>query len=394
MAGDRRIAEGMNRTLMSFQIIQQDPQSRARLGKFVTAHSEISTPIFMPVGTQGTVKAMLPQFLHQIDAKIILGNTYHLYLRPGHELIKQLGGLHKFMAWDRSILTDSGGFQVYSLGDLRKISDDGVSFRSHLDGSQHFLSPEKSIEIQQHLGSDIMMCFDECAPYPANHDYVTTSMQMSMLWAERCRRFHLDTKHNHHDTLVNPGQKLFGIVQGGMFPDLRAQSAEQLIEMGFDGYAIGGLSVGEPKDLMFEVLEQTAPLLPEDAPRYLMGVGTPLDLVRGVAQGVDMFDCVMPTRNARNGSLFTRYGKLSIKQARYRDDANPIDESCGCYTCRNFSRAYLRHLFMAKEILSSILNSIHNLHFYLDLMRAIRNAIAADSFKDFQAQFERDYREE
>ena len=379
---------------MSFQIFAKDPQSRARLGRLVTAHSEIPTPIFMPVGTQGTVKAMLPQSLHQIDAKIILGNTYHLYLRPGHGLVKQLGGLHKFMAWDRSILTDSGGFQVYSLGDLREISDDGVSFRSHLDGSLHFLSPEKSIEIQQHLGSDIMMCFDECAPYPANHDYVAKSMRMSMLWAERCRSFHLDTKEKRPDTLVNPGQQLFGIVQGGMYADLRAQSAAQLIEMGFDGYAIGGLSVGEPKELMFEVLEQTAPLLPEEAPRYLMGVGTPLDLVRGVAQGVDMFDCVMPTRNARNGSLFTRYGKISIKQARYRDDAQPVDEHCDCYTCRNFSRAYLRHLFMAKEILSSILNSIHNLHFYLDLMATIRKAIAASSFRDFQAQFERDYREE
>ncbi|MCP4404119.1 MAG: tRNA guanosine(34) transglycosylase Tgt [bacterium] len=380
--------------MVSFQILQKDPHSRARLGTLVTAHSEIPTPIFMPVGTQGTVKAMLPQSLYQIDAKIILGNTYHLYLRPGHELVTQLGGLHKFMAWDRSILTDSGGFQVYSLGNLRKISDDGVSFRSHLDGSQHFLSPEKSIEIQQHLGSDIMMCFDECAPYPADRDYVAKSMQMSMLWAERCRTFHLETQQNHAGTPIDLSRQLFGIVQGGMYPDLRSQSAARLIEMDFDGYAIGGLSVGEPKDLMFEILEQTAPLLPEDAPRYLMGVGTPLDLVRGVAQGVDMFDCVMPTRNARNGSLFTRCGKLSIKQARYRDDANPIDENCRCYTCRNFSRAYLRHVFTAKEILSSILNSIHNLHFYLDLMTTIRKAIAASSFRDFQAQFERDYREE
>ncbi len=379
---------------MSFHVLEKDPQSRARLGRLTTSHGEIPTPIFMPVGTQGTVKAMLPQLLYQIDAKIILGNTYHLYLRPGHKLIQQLGGLHRFMAWDRPILTDSGGFQVYSLGDLRKISDEGVSFRSHIDGSLHLLSPEKSIEIQQDLGSDIMMCFDECAPYPAEREYVEKSMKMSMVWAERCRACHMRAEQHRSDTRMTPGQQLFGIVQGGMYADLRAESADRLVEMGFDGYAVGGLSVGEAKELMFEILEQTTPLLPEDAPRYLMGVGTPLDLVRGVAQGIDMFDCVMPTRNARNGSLFTPYGKLSIKQARYRDDRAPIDEQCGCYTCRNFSRAYLRHLFTAKEILSSILNSIHNLHFYLDLMRAIRKAIVTRSFSDFQAQFERNYREE
>ena len=375
---------------MSFHITGKDTHSNARVGKLVTAHSEISTPIFMPVGTQGTVKSMTPDALREIEAQIILGNTYHLYLRPGHELVKQMGGLHRFMGWDRSILTDSGGFQVYSLGDLRDISEEGVSFRSHIDGSLHVLSPEKSIEIQQSLGSDVMMCFDECAPYPASHEYVSRSMKMSMLWAERCKAFHQKAQQEDA-TLVNPRQKLFGIVQGGMYTDLREESIHRLLETGFDGYAIGGLSVGEPKPLMFEILEHTAPLLPEDAPRYLMGVGTPLDLVRGVALGVDMFDCVMPTRNARNGSLFTKQGKLVIKNAKYRYDDRPIEDDCSCYTCRNFSRAYLRHLFIAKEILASILNTVHNLHFYLDLMSRIRKAIAHSSFSEFKTQFEKEY---
>ncbi len=379
--------------MTTFRVTQPDPRSHARLGTLTTAHGDVPTPIFMPVGTAGTVKAMLPTMLKEIDAKIILGNTYHLYLRPGHELVRQLGGLHKFMAWDRPILTDSGGFQVYSLGDLRKITDEGVTFRSHLDGSLHTLSPEISIEIQQALGSDIMMCFDECTPYPAERGYAAKSMTLSMAWAERCKRCHVEAKQTP-ERLVNQGQLLFGIVQGGMYADLRKQSVEQLAEIGFDGYAIGGLSVGEPKPLMFEVLAQTAPLLPQDAPRYLMGVGTPLDLVRGVAMGVDMFDCVLPTRNARNGALFTRRGQLSIKQAQYRDDPRPIDEACGCYTCRNFSRAYLRHLFLSKEILSSMLNTIHNLHFYLDLMSRIRNAIAETTFHDFQAAFTQEYSEE
>lgn len=378
---------------MSFQVLEKDTQTNARWGKLVTAHGEIPTPIFMPVGTLGTVKAMVPEALREIDAKIILGNTYHLYLRPGHELIKKLDGLHRFMAWNRSILTDSGGFQVYSLGDLREISEEGVTFRSHLDGSLHVLSPEKSIEIQQSLGSDIMMCFDECTPYPASHEYAEKSMKLSMIWAERCKAVHLNAQRSV-ETLINPQQQLFGIVQGGMYKNLRQESVRQLVDMGFDGYGIGGLSVGEPKDVMFEVLEHTAPLLPQEAPRYLMGVGTPLDIVRGVALGVDMFDCVMPTRNARNGSLFTASGKISIKQAQYRDDQRPIEADCRCYACRNFSRAYLRHLFIAKEILSSILNTIHNLHFYLDLMRRIRKAIATSSFDEFKAQFENEYREE
>lgn len=377
---------------MSFEIVGTETHTLARLGRLTTAHGEIPTPIFMPVGTQGTVKGMTPEMLYALDAQIILGNTYHLYLRPGHELIRTLGGLHRFMGWERPILTDSGGFQVYSLGDLRKISEEGVTFRSHLDGSLHFLSPEKSIEVQQGLGSDIMMCFDECAPYPASHEYVTQSMQMSMLWASRCKTAHRQAKQES-SPLVNPGQQLFGIVQGGMYPDLRAQSVERLQEIGFDGYAIGGLSVGEPKAMMLEILEHTAPLLPEESPRYLMGVGTPLDIVRGVAFGVDMFDCVMPTRNARNGSLFTKQGKMVIKQAQYRDDQRPVEADCRCYTCRNFSRAYLRHLFISKEILASILNTIHNLYFYLDLMTRIRKAIADKTFDVFKAQFEREYLE-
>ncbi|GAK57474.1 queuine tRNA-ribosyltransferase 1 [Candidatus Vecturithrix granuli] len=375
---------------MSFEILAKDARTLARAGKLTMTHGEVLTPIFMPVGTQGTVKGMTPEVLYAIDAQILLGNTYHLYLRPGHELIQSFGGLHRFMGWDRPILTDSGGFQVYSLGDLRKISEEGVTFRSHLDGSLHTLSPEKSIEVQQGLGSDVMMCFDECAPYPASHEYVTHSMDMSMLWAERCKIAHEQAKERKI-ALINPAQHLFGIVQGGMYPDLRARSVERLQAIGFDGYAIGGLSVGEPKPLMFEMLEQTAPLLPENAPRYLMGVGTPLDLVRGAALGIDMFDCVMPTRNARNGSLFTKQGKMTIKQAQYRDDQRPIEPDCQCYTCRNFSRAYLRHLFISKEILASILNTIHNLYFYLDLMSRIRKAIAENRFDEFKVRFEREY---
>jgi queuine tRNA-ribosyltransferase len=379
---------------MAFEVIATDAQTDARAGRLTTAHGEIPTPIFMPVGTQGTVKAMSPQMLRDIGACIILGNTYHLYLRPGHELMRELGGLHRFMAWDRAILTDSGGFQVYSLGDLREITDEGVSFRSHLDGSLHHLSPEKSVAIQQALGSDIMMCFDECAPYPATRDYVTRSMRLSMAWAGRCHAAHRTCEQpcaQDRGRLVNPDQQLFGIVQGGMYPDLRAESAQRLLDLGFDGYAIGGLSVGEPKATMFGVLEQTVPHLPLAAPRYLMGVGTPKDLVRGVALGVDLFDCVMPTRNARNGSLFTRQGKIVIKNAQYRRDDRPIEADCTCYTCQHFSRAYLRHLFVAREILASMLNTIHNLHFYLDLMTRIRNAIADNTFGEFKARFEAEF---
>ena len=360
----------------SFELLKTDPNSRARLGKMTTAHGEVRTPVFMPVGTQGTVKAMTPEWLKEAGAEIILGNTYHLYLRPGHELIREHGGLHRFMHWDRPILTDSGGFQIFSLGPLRKITEDGVQFQSHIDGSRHFISPERAIEIQEALGSDIMMCFDDCTPYPAERAYVEKSMALTHRWAKRCR-----------DAKKNPDQALFGIVQGGIHRDLRQASVEALTAIGFDGYAIGGLSVGEPKDIMMETVEATVPLLPAGQARYLMGVGTPEDLVEGVNCGIDLFDCVMPTRCARNGLLFTNRGKVVIKNARYRNDLAPLDDECDCYTCRNFTRAYLRHLFIAREILALMLNTIHNVRFYLSLMERIRTSIAGDVFEDFRRSF-------
>lgn len=358
-----------------FDLLQQD--GAARFGRIKTSRGEIETPVFMPVGTQGTVKGLLPEALHDLGAQIILANTYHLYLRPGHELVRQLGGLHSFINWQKPILTDSGGFQVFSLGDLRKIEEEGVSFQSHLDGSKHRLTPELSIEIQQALGSDIVMVFDECIPYPAERDYVAASTARSERWAARCRE------------VLPPGGKsaLFGIVQGGMYEDLRQQSAAGLIEIGFEGYALGGLSVGEEAEVMYEVMEYALPQLPEDKPRYVMGVGTPENLIEGVARGCDMFDCVMPTRNARNGVLFTSFGKMSIKQARYRDDAEPIDPACDCYVCRNYSRAYLRHLYMSNEILSSVLNTHHNLYYYQQLMTGAREAIAAGCFETYRRAF-------
>lgn len=360
----------------SFELIKTSVDSRARLGRMTTAHGEVRTPVFMPVGTQGTVKAMTPDRLEEAGAEIILGNTYHLYLRPGHDLIREHGGLHRFMNWDRPILTDSGGFQIFSLGPLRKITEEGVRFQSHIDGSKHFLSPEKAVEIQQALGSDIMMCFDDCTPFPADRAYAEKSMALTHRWAKRCRA-----------AKTSEGGALFGIVQGGMYRDLRTASVETLVEIGFDGYAIGGLSVGEPKALMLETLEATAPLLPAGQPRYLMGVGTPEDIVEGVHHGIDLFDCVIPTRCARNGLLFTNRGKVVIKNARYRTDQAPLDETCDCYTCRNFSRAYLRHLFIAREILALLLNTIHNVRFYLALMERIRTAIAGDAFEDFRRSF-------
>jgi queuine tRNA-ribosyltransferase len=360
----------------SFELLKTDPKSQARLGRMSTAHGEVRTPVFMPVGTQGTVKAMTPEWLKEAGAEIILGNTYHLYLRPGHELIREHGGLHRFMHWDRPILTDSGGFQVFSLGPLRRITEEGVHFQSHIDGSRHFLSPERAIEIQEALGSDIMMCFDDCTPYPAERAYVEKSMALTHRWARRCR-----------DAKKSPDQALFGIVQGGVHRDLRQASVEALTAIGFDGYAIGGLSVGEPKALMMETVEATVPLLPAGQARYLMGVGTPEDLVEGVRYGIDLFDCVMPTRCARNGLLFTNRGKVVIKNARYRNDQAPLDEACDCYTCRNFSRAYLRHLFIAREILALMLNTIHNVRFYLALMERIRTAIAGGAFEDFRRAF-------
>lgn len=362
---------------IKFELIKECKQSGARLGKLHTPHGIIETPIFMPVGTQATVKAMTPEELKDMEAQIILSNTYHLYLRPGHELVEKAGGLHKFMNWDRPILTDSGGFQVFSLGDLRKITEEGVEFRSHLDGSKHFLSPEKAIEIENALGADIIMAFDECAPYPADRKYVKNSLERTTRWAKRC----LDA-HKKPDT-----QALFGIVQGGMYQDLREQSAAEITALDFPGYAIGGLSVGEPKELMYEVLDYTAPLLPKDKPRYLMGVGSPDDLLEGVLRGIDMFDCVLPTRIARNGTAMTSAGKVVIKNAKYFDDFSPLDENCDCYTCKNYTKAYLRHLYKANEILSSRLMSTHNLHFLINMMKEARQAIMEDRFLDFKTEF-------
>ncbi len=362
-----------------YALLHKDVDSQARRGRITTRRGVIDTPVFMPVGTQGTVKGMLPETLKEIGAQIILGNTYHLYLRPGHKLIEQLGGLHEFMQWDRPILTDSGGFQVFSLGDIRKITEDGAAFQSHLDGSKHLLTPELSIEIQLALDSDIIMVFDECIPHPAERDYIIDSTNRSARWAKRCRQV----------LPAGSSSALFGIVQGGMELDLRKQSVEQLLEIGFEGYALGGLSVGEETALMYDMMEYGLPLLPEDHPRYVMGVGTPENLIEGIARGCDMFDCVMPTRNARNGVLFTSFGKISIKQARYCEDAGPIDPQCQCYVCRNYSRAYLRHLYMSGEILASVLNTQHNLYYYQQLMAGARMAIEEGRFSAYRSEFYR-----
>ncbi|MGC8718587.1 MAG: tRNA guanosine(34) transglycosylase Tgt [Thermodesulforhabdaceae bacterium] len=359
-----------------FELIARDPNTRARRGIIRTAHGIVETPVFMPVGTQGSVKSLTPHDLIEEDCRIILGNTYHLYLRPGHERIARLGGLHRFMGWERAILTDSGGYQVFSLARIRRIEDGGVEFQSHIDGSRHFLTPEKVMEIQNALGSDIAMVLDECTPYPVDYEYAKSSVELSLRWALRCRE-----AHRRDD------QAIFGIVQGSVFLDLRKKCLERLVEIGFDGYAVGSLSVGEPKEAMLEVLEGILPLFPEDAPRYLMGVGTPEDIVEGVALGVDMFDCVLPTRNARNGTLFTSWGKINIKKQCYADDNRPVDPECSCYTCRHFSRAYLRHLYVARELLSYRLNTIHNVHFYLSMMREIRDAISNGKFVDWRKSF-------
>ncbi len=361
---------------MKYELTAKDPECDARLGKITTPHGTIRTPAFMPVGTQGTVKGVLPEQVRSLGADIILGNTYHLYLRPGHQLIAALGGLHKFMNWQGPILTDSGGFQIYSLSKLRKIDDEGAVFQSHIDGSRHFLTPEKAVEIQQALGSDIMMCLDECIAYPADRKRAREALARTAQWARRCR-----------DAQTNREQALFGIVQGGFYPDLRRQGVEDLRAIGFDGYAVGGLSVGEPKEAMMETLSQTVPLLPEDAPRYLMGVGTPEDIVEGVFHGIDMFDCVMPTRSARNGLLFTNSGKVVIRNARYREDHAPIESGCDCYTCRNYSRAYLRHLYVSGEILAMVLNTIHNLRYYQRHMEGIREAVGNGTFVKFRRDF-------
>jgi queuine tRNA-ribosyltransferase len=355
-----------------FEIIKKDNFSPARLGRVETDHGSFTTPAFLPVGTQGTVKSLTPEELMEIGVEAILGNTYHLYLRPGYETIGRLGGLHHFIHWERPILTDSGGFQIFSLGSLRKISEEGVTFQSHWDGSSHFLTPERVLEIQRILGSDIAMVLDECVPYPSSYDSVKISTERTSHWAKRSLQVRRET---------DPA--LFAIVQGGVYRDLREKSAQTLVEMEFQGYAIGGLSVGEPKSLMLNVLEWTIPLLPEGTPRYLMGVGTPEDILNAVMLGVDFFDCVLPTRNARNGTLFTSSGKISIKQAQYAEDGRPLDETCSCYTCRHYSRAYLRHLYLSKEILSSRLNTIHNLFYYITLLAKIREAIRKGCLLDF-----------
>jgi len=354
--------------MFKFEVLKKDNGSRARLGKLSTPHGEIQTPIFIPVGTQGSVKALCSKDLMDLDAEVILNNTYHLYLRPGHELIRDLGGLHKFINWERPILTDSGGFQVYSLAKFRKIQEEGVMFQSHIDGSNHFITPEKAIEIQEALGADIIMAFDECIPFPAEYDYCKKSTEMTIRWAERCLKSH-----------KNSNQVLFGIVQGGIYEELRKYCTEKLDELGFFGFAIGGLSVGEPKEIMWSIVNYTEQFLPENKPRYLMGVGTPEDILEAVSKGIDMFDCIIPTRQARNGSLFTSSGKVIIKNSKYIRDESPIDPQCNCYTCRSYSKAYLRHLFMSKEIISLRLNTIHNLYFYLNLIKKIRSAIKEDS---------------
>jgi queuine tRNA-ribosyltransferase len=356
---------------LHFRILTQDGQARA--GILTTSHGKIHTPQFMPVGTQGTVKTMTPEELQSLGAEIILGNTYHLYLRPGDGIIKALGGLHRFINWSGPILTDSGGFQVYSLSRLRKVTDEGVEFQSHIDGSTHLLTPEKSISIQENLGADIIMAFDECIPYPSDHGYALEAVKRTTEWAERCLK-----------ARVRPDQYLFGINQGGMYRDLRKQSIEELTSLGFDGYATGGLSVGEPKEIMYDLIHYTAPLLPQERPRYLMGVGDLVDVMEAVEAGYDLFDCVMPTRNARNGTLFTSRGRISIKRAEFKDDPSPLDPDCSCYTCKNYTRAYLRHLYLSREILSMRLNTIHNLSFYLNFFRVMRQAIIRKRFAEFK----------
>lgn len=361
---------------ISFRELKRDAGTWARRGELHTPRGIVETPVFMPVGTQATVKAMTPEEVWAAGGRLILSNTYHLYLRPGHRLIAEAGGLHRFMNWNGPILTDSGGFQVFSLGPLRKIEEDGVWFRSHIDGSEHYFSPEKAVEIQEDLGSDIAMAFDECAPYPCTYEYAREVVGRTTRWARRCLR-----------ARRREGQALFGIIQGGIFKDLREKSASELVDLDFPGYGIGGLSVGEPKDLMYEALENTVPLIPGDRPRYLMGVGSPDCLLEGVARGVDMFDCVLPTRIARNGTVFTHEGKLVVRNAEYARDFTPLDPDCGCYTCRNYTRAYIRHLIKSNEILGIRLTTIHNLYFILNLMHNIRVTIDQGRFSDYKKEF-------
>ncbi|MCL6638901.1 MAG: tRNA guanosine(34) transglycosylase Tgt [Firmicutes bacterium] len=368
---------------LNYRTTKKDPCTRARLGLLSTPHGTVETPVFMPVGTQATVKTMTPEEVREVGGRIILSNTYHLYLRPGHELIREAGGLHRFMHWDGPILTDSGGFQVFSLGPLRKVAEEGVTFRSHIDGSEHFFSPEKAMEVQMALGSDIAMAFDECAPYPCSREYALDSLKRTTRWAARCLK-----AHRRED------QAVFGIVQGSTYPDLRRESADELVSLNFPGYAVGGLSVGEPKELMYEMLEITVPLLPEDKPRYLMGVGSPDCLVEGVIRGIDMFDCVLPTRIARNGTVLTRRGKLVVRNAEYARDNRPLEPGCGCYACRHYTRAYIRHLLKAGEILGVRLTTIHNLYFVLNLMKEIREAIREGKMNEFARKFREEYPKE
>jgi len=368
----------MTKETSSFTIVAKEPNTRARCGRLETGRGTIHTPVFMPVGTSGTVKTMTPDELRGLGVEMILCNAYHLYLRPGNKLVAELGGLHRFISWDGPILTDSGGYQVFSLGELCKVTDEGATFQSHLDGSYHFFSPESVIQIQEDLGADVIMSLDECIPYPSTAAATREALDRTIRWAERCRR-----AHSRSD------QMLFGIIQGGFYSELRREAAARTIEMEFEGYALGGLSVGESQPMMLEVVEQVVPLIPEARPRYLMGVGMPEDLVESVMRGIDMFDCVIPTRHARTGWLFTSFGRIVIKNAQYAKDPSPIDPTCDCYTCRNFSRAYLRHLFMADEILALRLNTIHNLYYYLRLMEGMRRAILNGELTKFREEFYR-----
>jgi queuine tRNA-ribosyltransferase len=360
---------------VTFDIVKTSSTTRARAGVLRTPHGEIPTPVFMPVGTQATVKTVSPHELEAMGARIILSNTYHLYLRPGHELVKRAGGLHIFMAWNGGVLTDSGGFQVFSLGPLRRITEEGVEFRSHIDGSKHMFTPERVMEIEMALGADIAMCFDECAPYPSTWEYAKASAELTARWAERCLKAH-----------KSPTQALFGIVQGSTYADLRQASARDIASLGFPGFGIGGLSVGEPKDVMYEMLDVTVPALPENKPRYLMGVGSPDALLEGVARGIDMFDCVLPTRIARNGTVFTRTGRIIVRDAAFAEDMRPLDPGCDCYACTYFTRAYIRHLIKSGEVLGIRLTSLHNLRFLIRMMEEMRESILSGSFEEYRKE--------
>ena len=351
-------------------VVKED--GAARLGSLKTAHGAVETPVFMPVGTQGTVKAAMHKDLSEMGARMILANAYHLYLRPGDRLIKEMGGIHAFAGWQGALLTDSGGYQIFSLGVLREIKEEGVMFQSHIDGSKHFLTPERMTEVQENIGADVCMCLDECVPYPSSYEYTKASVDLTTRWATRCR-----------DAKKDDASFLFGIVQGGTFEELRRRSAQDLVELGFDGYAMGGFSVGEPKSVMWQMVDVTLEYLPREKPRYLMGLGFPEDILEGVRRGIDMFDCVIPTRHARNGSLFTQTGRINIKHAQYATDDRPIDPACSCYTCRTYSRAYLRHLFVSHELTSYYLNTLHNLSFYMELLKNIRESIARGTFPEF-----------